>query len=110
MADAIRFYMDEHVPRAVTDGLRRRGVDVHTAQQAGLRGAADEQHVTQAVAEGRVIFTQDADFLRLAARGVSHRGIVYAPQQTPIGSVVRGLMLIHDVMTPDEMIDHVEYL
>lgn len=26
-------YMDVHIPRAVTNGLRRRGVDVITAQQ-----------------------------------------------------------------------------
>lgn len=28
MAEKIRFYFDEHVPRAVARGLRRRGVEV----------------------------------------------------------------------------------
>jgi hypothetical protein len=36
MAERIKFYMDEHVPRAVTDGLRRRGVDVLTTQEADM--------------------------------------------------------------------------
>ena len=62
MADRIRFYMDEHVPRAVTAGLRRRGVDVMTAQEAGLHPAADEKHLAFVLQEGRVIFTQDAAF------------------------------------------------
>lgn len=30
----VRFYMDEHVSRAVTVGLRRRGLDVLTVQGA----------------------------------------------------------------------------
>jgi predicted nuclease of predicted toxin-antitoxin system len=102
--------MDEHVPRAVTDGLRRRGVDVLTAQEAGLREADDEQQLAFASREGRVIFTQDADLLRLHAAGRPHHGIVYVPQQTTIGYVVRGLMLIYDILSSEDMIDHVEFL
>ena len=56
MADRIKFYMDEHVPRAVTAGLRRRGVDVVTAQEAGLHPAEDERHLAFAVEEARVVF------------------------------------------------------
>lgn len=102
--------MDEHVPRAVTQGLRRRGVDVLTAQEAGMLGADDEQHVALALRQGRVIFTQDADFLRLNAAGLPHSGMVYAPQQTAIGTIVHGLMLIYDVLSPEEMASHVEFL
>lgn len=102
--------MDEHVPRAVTAGLRRRGVDVVTAQEAGLHPAEDEKHLAFAVQEVRVIFTQDADFLRLHTVGVPHHGIVYVHQQTPVGHILRGLMLIHDVLPPGDMVDHVEFL
>ena len=89
MADRVKFYMDEHVPKAVTAGLRRRGVDVLTAQEAGLHPANDDQHLALAVSEGRVIFTQDADFLRWHAAGRSHRGIIYVPQHTPVGYTAR---------------------
>ncbi len=41
MAEPIKFYMDEQVPRAVTEGLRRRGVDVLRAQEAGMLEADD---------------------------------------------------------------------
>jgi hypothetical protein len=56
----IAFYMDEHVPSAVSQGLRLRGVDVLTAQDAGMRGASGEDHLALAVREERTIFTQDA--------------------------------------------------
>ncbi len=31
----IAFYMDEHIPMAITLGLRMRGVDILTAQEDG---------------------------------------------------------------------------
>jgi len=110
MAEKIRFYTDEHVHRAVIRGLRQRGVDVLTVSEAGLLGAPDAEHLHRAQQEGRVIFTQDDDFLRLAAAGANHPGIVYAPQRTPVGLIVQGLMLIFQVLEPVEMQRHVEYL
>lgn len=102
--------MDEHVPEVVTEGLRRRGVDVLTVQEAGMRAADDAQHLEFAAQEGRVIFTQDADFLRLHAAGSLHRGIIYAPQHTSIKSIIQGLMFIHDVLTSEDIANHVEFL
>jgi hypothetical protein len=57
-----------------------------------------------------VLFTQDTDFLRLHARGIRHPGIAYARQQTPVGEMVRGLMLIYQVLEPVDMQNHVEFL
>lgn len=102
--------MDEHVAKSVTEGLRRRGVNVVTVQELGLQAAEDQQHLQRATQEGRVVVTQDTDFLRLHAAGLSHGGIVYAPQQTPVPQMLRGLMLIHDVLTAADMIRHVEFL
>jgi predicted nuclease of predicted toxin-antitoxin system len=110
VAERIKFYTDEHVPSAVTKGLRRRGVDVLTARERNLLTASDETQLTVTTCEGRVIFTQDADFLRLHAQGNSHAGIVYAHQTTPIGVIVRGLMLIYQVLDPKDMQDHVEFI
>lgn len=101
--------MDEHVPRSVTEGLRRRGVDVLTVQDVG-RPELDDEQLAFAMSENRCVFTQDADFLCLHAAGQPHRGIVYAPQQTPVGELIRGLMLVHDILEPDEMAGHVEFL
>jgi len=106
----IRFYTDEHVAKAVVKGLRQRGVDVLTVPEAGMMGASDEQHLALARREGRVVFTQDDDFLRLHAAGADHAGIVYAPQQTSIGEIVYGLMLVCQVMDAEDMRGQVEYL
>lgn len=102
--------MDEHIPKAVTEGMRRRGVDVITVQELDLQAAEDVRHLERAARDGRVVVTQDADFLRLRASGLPHRGIVYAHQQTPASPILRSLMPLHDVLSPDDMVRHIEFL
>ena len=52
----VALYIDEHVPRAISVGLRLRGVDVLTAQEDGLRNTPDVVLLDRATAIGRVIF------------------------------------------------------
>lgn len=106
----IRYYTDEHVSRAVINGLRQRAVDVLSVPEAATLGADDEAHVALALAQRRVIFTQDDDFLRLAASGKAHAGIVYASQRTSAGDIIRGLMLIYQVLEAEDMVGKVEFL
>ncbi len=110
MIREIRFYTDEHVAYAVARGLRRRGVDVVTSQEARMLGASDEEQLALAASQGRVIITQDDDFLRLHARRINHSGIVYASHQMSIGDIVRGLMILWRVLSVSEMQNHVEFL
>lgn len=110
MGTRISFYTDEHVARAVIRGLQQRGVDVLAVLEAGLLGATDEEHLERARVEGRVLFTQDEDFLRLHAAGVEHAGIAFASQGSSVGQIVRGLILIHQLLDSDDMTGHVEYL
>ena len=102
--------MDEQVPNSVIKGLRLRGVDVLTTKEADLLGGTDKEHLSFASRQGRIIFTHDVDFLRLHAQGMEHSGIVYTRQRTPVGSVIRGLMLINQVLEPDDMKNHLEFL
>ncbi len=102
--------MDEHVAKAVVRGLRERGVDVLTVTDAGTLGASDTEHILRARNEGRIIFSQDNDFLRLHAEGIEHVGIVYAPQHTATRQIIHGLMLIYQVLDAEEMYGHVEFL
>ncbi|MDQ3458367.1 MAG: DUF5615 family PIN-like protein [Deinococcota bacterium] len=106
----IRYYTDEHVSRAVINGLRQRGIDVLSVAEADMLGADDEAHLALALAEGRIIFTQDDDFLRLAASGKAHAGVIYAPQRTSTGDSIRGLMLIYQALEAEDMVGKVEYL
>jgi uncharacterized protein with PIN domain len=106
----IRYYTDEHVASAVIRGLRQRGIDVLSVPEVGMCGAADEEHLALAYGQGRVVFTQDTDFLRLDALGRRHAGIVYASQRTSIGEIIRGLLLIHQVLEAEEMLGRIEFL
>ncbi len=106
----ICYYTDEHVARAVIYGLRQRGIDVLSVPEAGMMGATDEAHLAFAFVQQRVLFTQDTDFLRLAASGVTHAGVVYAPQFTAIGDLIRGLVLIAQIVEREEMFERIEYL
>jgi predicted nuclease of predicted toxin-antitoxin system len=111
MADPIRFYADQHYPGPVTAGLRRRGIDVLTAQEANLCGADDPDQLAFATAQGRVLLTFDSDFLALHQSGVSHAGIVWCPAtKYGIGPLIQMLVLLHSVLTADDMVNHVEYL
>ncbi|MBN1966670.1 MAG: DUF5615 family PIN-like protein [Anaerolineae bacterium] len=111
MADDVRFYLDEHIAHAIRDGLRRRGVDVLTPLEAGRVGLPDEQQPHCAQAEGRVVVTHDSNFLALHHQGVSHAGIAYCPfGKLTVGDMIFALELIHSLVTPDEMRNHVEYL
>lgn len=110
MPSVIKYYMDEHVAKAVIRGLRQRGVDVLSVPEAGLLGASDEEQLAHARSEGRVFFAQDEDVLRLHAEGIPHCGIAYAPQGTSVGHIIRGLILIHELLDTDEMEGHVEFL
>ncbi len=106
----IRFYMDEHIARAVVLGLRQRGIDVLTVPEANKLGATDEEQLAFARKEGRVFFTRDDDFLRLHASGLPHAGIVYTSRRVSIGYMIRGLALIHEILDADDMQGYIEYL
>jgi predicted nuclease of predicted toxin-antitoxin system len=58
--------MDEHIPRSITDELRRRGIDVLTVQEDNRQGIPDSDVLKRAIEIQRVIFSQDQDFLALA--------------------------------------------
>ena len=77
----IRYHLDESVPNSVANGLRLRGIDVTTTKEAGLLEASDEEHLQWAHEQGRVVFSCDDDFLRLASQGVPHSGVAYCHQR-----------------------------
>jgi hypothetical protein len=111
MPATIRFHLDENVPSAIAEGLRRRGVEATTTPQAGLLSAGDEKQLDFAQSHGRVLVTCDTDFLRLHNQGVPHAGLVYSPKgKRSVGELVHGLIMIAECLTPEEMQNHVEYL
>lgn len=111
MEKRIKFHLDENANNAIAQGLKRQGVDVTTTLEAGLISANDEQQLFFAYSHGRVIFTQDRDFLQLHYSGVNHSGIVYCMKESrSIGDILLGLILIWEVLTPEEIRGNIEYI
>lgn len=111
MAERIRFHLDEHIDPAVARGLQRHGVDVTTTVEARLLSRSDEAQWDYAKASGRVLFTNDTDFLRLADQDTSHCGLVYCHRTAySIGETIRRLILVYEVLSSDEIAGRVEFL
>ena len=110
MSEPVQFYLDEHIPSAVAEGLRYRGVEVVTLDEANMLGARDEEHLAFGREENCVLVTHDDDFLRLAAEGVSHSGIVYVPRDRTIGDMVRRLKVLARVFSEEDTKNRVEFL
>ncbi len=107
--------MDVHVPLAITEALRRKGVDVLRAQEDGAARLEDAALLDRATALERVLFTQDEDFLvecaHRQARVTAFYGVVYAHQmRVTIGQCVADLELISKVYAPADMAGRVEHL
>ncbi len=83
----VRLYVDEDsMSHALIRALRSRNVDVATALESGMIEREDQDHLTFAVAQGRVLYTfniRDYYLLHTAilTQGKSHAGLILARQQ-----------------------------
>jgi len=112
---SLSLYMDENVPIAITRGLRSRNVDVLTAQEDGLTSFPDNVIFDRATELGRLVFSQDRDFLvearRRQAEGIDFPGVIYARQfRVAVGDSVRDLKMIAKLGNPQEFANQVIYL
>lgn len=107
----MRFHTDEHVAEAIALGLKRRGFDVTTTQQAGLLGASDEEQLAYCRRERRVIVTHDADMLRFAAAETIHAGIAYCRNQKyKPGKLLSKVLALASGTSASDMQNRVEFL
>ena len=107
--------MDVHVRGEITEGLRRRGVDVLTAQEDDTDTLADAQLLDRAGALDRLLFSQDEDLLVEAVSrqrsGRAFRGVIYAHQlNITIGQAVDDLELIAQASDLSAFAGQVVYL
>jgi hypothetical protein len=107
--------MDHHVPAAITEGLRTRGVDVLTALEDGTEEFEDSPLLERAGELDRVLFTQDTDLLAVANQwnlnGKQFVGLFFGHQlQLTVGQAVRDLELAAKVLEPQDVRNLVEYL
>ena len=91
--------------------MRRRGIDLLTAQEADRCGLSDLDQLDWAHAQGRVLVTFDADFLALAASGHHHTGIAFCPaSKYSVGDLIRGLILVYEGLEATDLEDQIEDL
>ncbi len=112
---AIKLYMDAHVPKAITNGLRLRGVDVLTAQEDNANKLSDPELLNRASALNRVLFTFDDDLLAEAAKrqssSIPFSGVIYtSPLNISIGACVKDLEIIAQSGEPEDLANRVEFL
>jgi predicted nuclease of predicted toxin-antitoxin system len=115
MTMTLSLYMDVHVPLAITEGLRRRGIDVLTSQDDETTEDDDGFLLERATGLGRVLLTQDQDLLAIAAIWQETEkpfvGILYASQQgASLGRLVTDIELLATCCLPGELSNRVTYL
>jgi predicted nuclease of predicted toxin-antitoxin system len=94
----------------IAAALRQHAIDVTTTHDVHLRTRADPDHLRFCIEHRRVLVSRDADFLRLAP-STTHPGIVSCRRRNLSPKrLIEGLILIHALLTPEEMCDHIEYL
>ncbi|HET7087636.1 MAG TPA: DUF5615 family PIN-like protein [Anaerolineae bacterium] len=113
----IQVYTDEHVAPVLATLLRQRGYVAQSAQEAGMLGRDDEEHLAYATQNNMAILTFNGkDFDRLArewvAVGREHAGIVISPQlsRDRMGELLHSLIRLLDSLTADEIRNQVVYL
>ena len=87
---AVRFKLDENLPRDIVALFRDAGHDVQTVLEERLGGSADAKVLDVCRTEGRVLITFDLDFsdIRLYPPA-AHKGIwVLRPQTQSIDSAL----------------------
>lgn len=112
---SVAFYMDVHIPAPITDGLRRHGIDVLTAQEDLATRLPDPRLLDRATTLNRILVTQDRDFLSITAarqaEGVEFPGIAYGPQlSNSIGRTIEDLSLMAIAGRPAEFANRVTFL
>lgn len=111
MTERIRFHLDENVSSAIATALRRFEINVTTTSDVGLIGASDLEQYAYVQRQSRMIVTHDDDFLRIASVRDDHPGMVYCRKDArSIGEIVEQLILIHEILSPDEMKGQVQFL
>ena len=112
-----RLYIDENIHSGqLVASFRRAGIDCLTVNEAGMRGAADEEQLRYSTSEGRTLYTCDVkDFQRLDREwrlaGRHHQGIIVLTHpRTDIGVQIRCLQSLVSRLGDSEMVNRLEFL
>ena len=104
---SLGLYMDVHVPLLITRGLRRRSVDVLTAQEDQTARLPDSELLVRSLELGRILFSQDEDLIAEAVRCHRNREpfatIAFARQlELSIGHCISDLETLAKAALPED--------
>jgi hypothetical protein len=107
---AVKLYVDEDASEnAVVSALRRHGIDILTASDAGREQDSDEEQLVFAASAGRSIYSLNVRHVarlhqQFLARGEEHAGIILIPRQRyGIGEKIRRLRLLLETTNAEAM-------
>ena len=109
MPETLRFHLDESLSPTIARAARLRGMDITDSHTEGMLSQADIDQWKFCQAQGRILITSDADFLRIASTDPGHHGIVFCLTNR-IGAIVRKLELLATDVSPEAMRGHTEFL
>ena len=101
---------------ALVRALRARGVNLITAAEIEMIQRSDEEHLTRAIGEGRVLYSFNVgDFQRLHKNYLlerkTHSGIILARQQHySVGEQTRRLLNLISGKSMESMRNQLEFL
>lgn len=96
-------------------GLRRRGLDILTAEEDGAREFDDAQLLARSTTLNRLLVTEDRDFSRITAQwlreGRTSAGVVRIVRwRLSIGEMLDDLKLLATALEPAEVQNRLYYL
>ena len=103
----VSFYLDENLSPEIAVQLRPLGFDCIR----GELGTEDSEHLRRATELGRVVCTEDDDFIRLAAQGIKHAGIIHGEQdKRSMGDWIKYLRFVHAICSAEELTNEVLFV
>lgn len=111
----VSLYMDVNVHGQITVQLRRRGVDVLTAQEDNMRTADDVAILDRATALRRVLVSADKDFLAEAVvrqrRQIPFPGLFHiSGKSLTVGQLIADMELLVSAGTPEDFVNQIYFL
>jgi len=84
----MKLYLDEDISPKICVILRKKGMDAVSAHETGMLEASDEEQLSFAAAEGRVMVTRNRDdFITLTVQFFEalkqHKGLIIVPHTIP---------------------------
>jgi predicted nuclease of predicted toxin-antitoxin system len=84
----LKLYLDEDISPKVSVILKKKGMDAVSAHETGMLEATDEEQLSFATAEGRVMVTRNRDdFITLTVQFFDslkpHKGLIIVPHTIP---------------------------